>query len=120
MGTTDRPDVPFTYQALVMRDPDASTADEAFNAFALELDLCGVGATAEAALEELAGNVEAQVEHAVDQGDLGLLDFPAPEEYQSIARELRAAYLRGEVASADRFVRSMPLPTGDGAAHRAA
>ena len=27
MGTTDRPDVPFTYQALVMRDPDASTAD---------------------------------------------------------------------------------------------
>ena len=120
MGKMEKPTTAFAYQALVMRSPDATGPDDAFVAVALPMDLVGVGPSPDDALETLAGCVEVQVEHAVECGDLGLVDFPAPEAYQAIARELRAAHLRGEAPDPERFVRSLPLPTAGGAAHRAA
>ena len=120
MGKMEGPTTAFAYQVLVMRSPDATGPDDAFVAVALPMDLVGVGASPDDALDTLAGCVEAQVEHAVECGELELVDFPAPEEYQVIARELRAAHLRGETPDPERFVRSLPLPAAGGAAHRAA
>ena len=120
MGETEGPTTAFAYQALVMRSPDATGPDDAFVAVALPMDLVDAGASPDAALETLAGCVEAQVEHAVECGDLESVAFPAPEEYRTIARELRAAHLRGEAPDPERFARSLPLPTAGGAARRAA
>jgi len=108
--STNLPPGPFTYQVLVM------PAEEGFEAVALEMGQWGFGDTPEEAFEELIGNVEVHVADAVEQGQLELLDHPAPERYQVIARELRAGYLRAEPPPADRFTRTLPLPD----VHRAA
>jgi len=105
MGKMEWPDAAFTYQVLVM------PSDEGFSAVALEMDLWGIGESVEEALEALQEHVEMQVSYSVQHGELHLLDRPAPEEYQQIARNLRDAYLRHEESDKSQFVRSLPLPS---------
>lgn len=100
--------VTFTYQALVMPAEEGG-----FGAVALEMGQWGFGDTPEEALEELAGVVEAHVAHAIGRGEPELLDDPAPERYQAMARELRVDYLRGVSPPPDRFARALPLPVPD-------
>jgi hypothetical protein len=58
-------------------------------ALALDFDLIGHGDTPDQAVEVLCGAVTAQIEHALDLGDPGILNFPAEQKYFDMYDEAR-------------------------------
>ena len=66
-------------------------------AHALEMDIIGVGDSWEEALEELKGNLEAQVSVAQDLGDDSVLFRPAPAHLFKRFKQAQEAQLRSLV-----------------------
>lgn len=83
----------YDFQIRVLITPE----DGEFVAHALELDLVGYGPTEEAALDELAHMIQAQISFAAQKADDSLIPFQAPSAYLKRWETANLAALKHEL-----------------------